>query len=200
MMHPVQGKAPAPGGPAQPGDFWRHTLHAPPPPPAVRHDGYEASESSLAPPQGRACASSNGASLARPQGNEVARSNSSPVPFRWGPFPPPYPWSEKTDGTGIFVYVKWQGGNFALGDDRNVDTRRYYVENITKFIQNLDEGRFEGIPATRDEYGFGNGGGYHLLWGKRILAEGADYHPRDIGMSQDTELTLCYVRDKYPRP
>ena len=86
------------------------------------------------------------------------------------------------------IYLRWLSGHLAPGDN----TGRYYVEDITKFMQNLDQGVFEGIPTTLDEYGRGSGG-YQLVWGIRILQQGVDHHPRAIGMMQNTELTLCSV-------
>ena len=41
-------------------------------------------------------------------------------------------------------------------------------------------------------------GRYELLWGHRLLEEGPDHLLKDIGIVNDTELTLGFVPDAPP--
>ena len=69
------------------------------------------------------------------------------------------------------------------------------VETLERFVQDLDEGILPGVPALRDRPQRGR---YELLWGHRLLEEGPDHWLKDIGIVNDTELTLVFVPDAPP--
>ena len=124
-----------------------------------------------APPQGEATDSRSSGGYAAPS---LAPPQGHPTP----------------DATDDYVWVRlrWMSGEPIAG--------RFKVLSVEEFLINLDDGNIPGVPACRDREVPGH---YELVWGTMLLDPGDehddDYWFSELGVVNDTELTLLFVRE-----
>ena len=127
--------------------------------------------SSLAPPQGEATDSRSSGGYAAPS---LAPPQGHPTP----------------DATDDYVWVRlrWMSGEPIAG--------RFKVLSVEEFLIKLDDGQYSGVPGCRDREVPGH---YELVWGTMLLDPGDehddDYWFSELGVVNDTELTLLFVRE-----
>ena len=120
------------------------------------------------------------ASLAPPQGGELVNKPTS---------------STETDEFAIsqvFIWLRWFSGELNQWT-KSSETQPF--DTLKNFIEYLDDGRCPGVPALWER---AEEGRYKLLWGTRLLDEEKDGFHMDIGLADDDELTLIFVRDEPP--